>query len=346
MTSLNNLNTNQALAVDINGLNSLKSQTNAKNPQVARETARQLESLFMREMIKSMRDATMKSGLIEEDGASDLANDMLDQQLSVAMSGMPGGLSASITAQIARSMGIDEKEALKGLGTGSIGGVERGFFQIPSTVNFAGGRASNTNDRFAAWAAKAGMPNLAANAVALDAYAPSPKGRDNFVRAHAAAAQRVARESGIPASYMLGQAGHETGWGRSEIRGDGGGNSFNLFGIKAGAGWSGKVAEITTTEYIGGVARKIKAKFRAYNSYEESFRDYARLITQSPRYAQAVKSTGSAQSYAAALQKAGYATDPKYADKLSRAIESVVESAMAAKSAQKTAQATPTAKPV
>lgn len=344
MSSLN-LNTNQALAVDVNSLNSLKSSTNAKNPQVARETARQLESLFMREMIKSMRDATMKSGLLQEDGASDLANDMLDQQLSVAMSGMPGGLSASITAQIARSMGIDEKEALKGLGTAGIGGVERGFFQIPSTVNFAGGRAT-TNDRFAAWAATAGMPNLAANAVALDAYAPSPKGRDNFVRAHAAAAQRVASESGIPASYMLGQAGHETGWGRSEIRGDGGSNSFNLFGIKAGAGWKGKVAEITTTEYIGGVARKIKAKFRAYNSYEESFRDYARLITQSPRYAQAVKSTGSAQSYATALQQAGYATDPKYADKLSRAIESVVESAMAAKSVQKTAQAAQTAKPV
>jgi flagellar protein FlgJ len=132
----------------------------------------------------------------------------------------------------------------------------------------------------------------------------------------------VARESGIPAHYMIGQAGHETGWGQSEIRGAGGANSFNLFGIKATGGWTGKVAEITTTEYINGEARKVKAKFRAYDSYEESFRDYARLISQNPRYANAMQATGNAKDYATALQKAGYATDPQYANKLSRAIES------------------------
>ena len=156
----------------------------------------------------------------------------------------------------------------------------------------------------------------------MDAYAPSPKGRDNFVQSHDAAAQRVARESGIPASYMPVQAGHETGWGKSEIRGDNGSNSFNLFGIKATGGWTGKVAEITTTEYIDGIPRKVKAKFRAYDSYEDSFRDYARLITENPRYAKAMQSTGSASAYATALQKAGYATDPLYANKLSRAIQS------------------------
>jgi hypothetical protein len=85
---------------------------------------------------------------------------------------------------------------------------------------------------------------------------------------------------------MLGQAGHETGWGKSEINKDGS-NSFNLFGIKAGKGWTGKVAEVTTTEYINGAPRKVTAKFRAYDSYEESFRDYARLIKESPRYEKA-----------------------------------------------------------
>jgi flagellar protein FlgJ len=82
------------------------------------------------------------------------------------------------------------------------------------------------------------------------------------------------------------------------------------------------VAEITTTEYVDGIPRKVKAKFRAYDSYEDSFRDYARLITENPRYAQAVESTGNAKAYATALQNAGYATDPLYASKLSRAIES------------------------
>jgi flagellar protein FlgJ len=79
---------------------------------------------------------------------------------------------------------------------------------------------------------------------------------------------------------------------------------------------------VTTTEYINGTPRKVTAKFRAYGSYEESFKDYARLITESPRYEKARAKTHSALAYAAELQKAGYATDPQYAAKLSRAIQS------------------------
>ncbi|WP_042413632.1 flagellar assembly peptidoglycan hydrolase FlgJ [Comamonas aquatica] len=304
------LSANNALATDINSLNSLKSQANANNPQAAREAAKQLESLFMHEMIKSMRQATMKSGLLDND-SSKLADSMMDQQLSVSMAGMPGGLADAITAQIARSMGIDPSEA--GVNpAAALGGTERNF-SIPSTVSFAG-----RTPRYPGLSGNSGVGSTAF----LDAYAPSPKGRDNFVQAHSSAAERVARDSGIPASYMLGQAGHETGWGKSEIRGDNGSNSFNLFGIKATGNWKGKVAEITTTEYVDGIPRKVKAKFRAYDSYEDSFRDYARLITENPRYAQAVESTGNAKAYATALQNAGYATDPLYASKLSRAIES------------------------
>ena len=305
------INTGNALATDINSLNGLKNQANANNPQAAREAAKQLESLFMHEMIKSMRQATMKSGLLDND-SSKLADSMMDQQLSVSMSGMPGGLADAITTQIARSMGIDPADAGVNPAT-SLGGSERNF-NIPSTVSFAG--------RSARYPGLSGTSPLGGNTAFLDAYAPSPKGRDNFVQSHEAAAQRVARESGIPASYMLGQAGHETGWGKSEIRGDNGSNSFNLFGIKATGGWTGKVAEITTTEYVDGVPQKVKAKFRAYDSYEDSFRDYARLITENPRYSKAMQSTGNARSYATALQNAGYATDPLYASKLSRAIES------------------------
>jgi flagellar protein FlgJ len=134
----------------------------------------------------------------------------------------------------------------------------------------------------------------------------------------------VARSSGIPASFMLGQAGHETGWGRAEIMKSDGTRSHNLFGIKAGASWTGKVAEITTTEYVNGVAKKTVAKFRAYDSYDASFRDYARLITETPRYAQAKKQTSSPLAFASGLQRAGYATDPEYANKLSRAINTTL----------------------
>ena len=279
-----------ALAADARSLNALKYEAGQNSPQAAKEAAKQFESLFMRELIKSMREATMKSGLM--DGAQgDLGTDLLDQQLSVSMSGVPGGLSEAIARQLSRQMG----------------GADTSI-SVPSTLSLPGVTSRN------------------ATTTAPVATGPVPKGRDGFVQSLSATAERVAQDSGIPASFMLGQAGHETGWGKSEIKNADGSSSFNLFGIKAGKGWTGKVAEITTTEYINGKAQKVTAKFRAYDSYEASFRDYARLITDSPRYekAQATARTGSAVAFAAELQKAGYATDPDYARKLSGAINSAL----------------------
>jgi flagellar protein FlgJ len=300
-----------ALAADARSLNALKFAAGENSPQAAKETAKQLESLFMREMIKSMREATMKSGLLDS-AQGNLSTDMLDQQLSVAMSGQPGGLSDAITRQLARTMGSEAAEDAE--------------ISVPSTLSMSRiawrSTAGSANGTPGAWS---GSRSSAAQSV--NAYAPAPKGRDNFVAHHGDAAARVAQESGIPAAFMLGQAGHETGWGKSEIKNANGSNAHNLFGIKAGKGWTGKVAEVTTTEYIDGVARKVTAKFRAYDSYEESFRDYARLITSNPRYEKAMGKTDSALAYATELQKAGYATDPEYASKLSRAIQSAVQSA-------------------
>ena len=284
----------QALAVDTRSLNNLKLEAGQNSPDAAKEAAKQFESLFMRELIKSMREATMNSGLL--DGAQgDLGSDMLDQQLSVQMSGQPGGLSEAIARQLSRQMGVAEPT-----------------FSVPSTLSLP------------QVTGRAGVATKAA--VSPINTTPAPKGRDDFVQHLSSTAEAVSKESGIPASFMLGQAGHETGWGRSEIRNKDGSTSFNLFGIKAGKGWTGKVAEVTTTEYINGVPRKVVAKFRAYDSYEDSFRDYARLITDNPRYekAQATARTGSAVAYAAELQKAGYATDPEYARKLSGAIQSAL----------------------
>ena len=97
--------TTNALAVDIRSLNALKVDAGAANSaQATREVAKQFESLFMRELIKSMRDATMKSGLMEGEQAN-LGQDMLDQQLSISMSGLQGGLSEAIARQLSRQMG-------------------------------------------------------------------------------------------------------------------------------------------------------------------------------------------------------------------------------------------------
>lgn len=167
-------------------------------------------------------------------------------------------------------------------------------------------------------------PAAAANAPARTSRVGGSGEAKDFVSEHQQAAKAAEAETGIPAAYILGQAAHESGWGKREIRHRDGSNSHNLFGIKAGPSWKGDVAEVTTTEYVNGQPRKVTARFRAYESHEAAFRDYARLLKDSPRYAKVVAQGDSVQGFAQGLQKAGYATDPAYADKLSRVINTTL----------------------
>jgi flagellar protein FlgJ len=146
-------------------------------------------------------------------------------------------------------------------------------------------------------------------------------GQRAFLAQHAQAAQQAQATSGIPAPFMVAQAALETGWGQREIRFEDGRTSHNLFGIRAGGNWKGPVAEVWTTEFVNGSAQKVRGQFRAYGSYEESFNDYARLISQNPRYAPAMRQLDNPQAFASALQQAGYATAPNYASVLSSMIE-------------------------
>jgi flagellar protein FlgJ len=147
--------------------------------------------------------------------------------------------------------------------------------------------------------------------------------QQDFVKKLMPHAEQASQATGVPAHLMVGQAALESGWGRREIKMADGTNSHNLFGIKAGASWNGKVAEVMTTEYHNGVAHKQVEKFRAYDSYADGFKDYANTLSNNPRYSEVLKRGDSAQGFATALQQAGYATDPHYAEKLNKVIKSV-----------------------
>lgn len=136
-----------------------------------------------------------------------------------------------------------------------------------------------------------------------------------FMNKLAAPAQAASRSTGVPADLILAQAALETGWGRHEIAAADGGNSHNLFGIKAGSRWQGPTTEVATHEYLDGQRTRVTDSFRVYDSFEEAFTDYARLIGDNPRYA-GVAAAASPEQAARALQEGGYATDPAYADKL------------------------------
>ncbi len=303
----------QDLVADARSLGALRAGAGKATPETIRETAKQFESLFMRELIKSMREATMKSGMLDNPG-SDMGTDLYDQQLSVSMSGQPGGLSDLISQQLARQMGV---EMPGNQAASNSNDMPLKLVKSPDTLSLKPlpDRTSATDKL---------TPSDAALTPVKTKKAPAAHQAD-FVARHSDAASKIEKATGIPASFMLGQAGHETGWGRHQIRHKDGSNSFNLFGIKAGASWKGKTAEITTTEFVNGVAQKKVAKFRAYDSFEDSFKDYARLISDSPRYAKARAQTGSVTAFATGLQKAGYATDPEYAAKLSRAINTTLQ---------------------
>jgi flagellar protein FlgJ len=148
--------------------------------------------------------------------------------------------------------------------------------------------------------------------------APHVRAFQEKLGAHAAEAEAV---TGVPAKFMLGQAALETGWGKRMIRNADGTNANNLFGIKAGPNWKGKVATAVTTEYVNGHAHQKVERFRSYETPADSFKDYARMLTNNPRYEKVLNHAGDASAFAHGLQRAGYATDPQYGAKLSKIIK-------------------------
>jgi peptidoglycan hydrolase FlgJ len=266
--------------------NALKARA-ASDPKAAiRLAAKQFEALFMQQLMKSMREATMSSGMLDNAGTQ-MGTEMLDTQFANQMTGLKGGLSDVIMRQLERQMNGAAAPTLALPAAGAAGAPAR---NEPSAA--MGEKLSST--------------------------------QSEFVRVHTQAAKAAEAQTGIPATFMVAQAAHESGWGQHQIRNADGSSAFNLFGIKAGGSWKGATTSITTTEVEGGQARKVVAKFRAYASAEESFKDYAQLMKDNPRYAGVLAAGNSADGFAQGLQRAGYATDPAYADKLTRVINTTL----------------------
>ena len=276
-SGLNSISGSSGQITDTRSIEALRGAA-ARDPKSAiRETAKQFESLFMQEVMKSMRASTLSTGMLEN-SATQMGTEMLDTQFAGKLTGLPGGLSDAIARQLQRQMGVtDAVDASK-------------------TVQ--------------------PLPSLSKKNIAPHVQ--------SFIQQHDSAARAAQASTGIPASFMLAQAAHESGWGKREITAKDGTPSYNVFGIKATPGWTGKVAEVQTSEVIDGKDQKVTAKFRAYGSYDEAFKDYARMISSNERYRNVVAQSGSAEGFARGLQKAGYATDPDYATKLARVINTTV----------------------
>ncbi|PLC06438.1 flagellar assembly peptidoglycan hydrolase FlgJ [Variovorax sp. RO1] len=305
----------QRFALDVQGVDALRRTVRTSPEEGLQQVSRQFEALFMNMVLKSMREATSSSGLLDSQDQKVYLS-MFDQQLTQNLSGRGVGLAEAMLAQLRRQMPSAAPEADHGIGTRPMSleppaGLPYGPRAGIPIGSAPGARVSTAAD-LGVYQMKSG-PAPAANA--------SLQGQvDAFVDRMGASAQAASAASGVPAPLILAQAALESGWGKREIRADDGTQSFNLFGIKADKGWKGATVETTTTEYIDGEPQKVRAKFRAYASYEEAFTDHARFITRNPRYANVLATADPAEA-AHGLQRAGYATDPKYGEKLVRIMQ-------------------------
>ncbi len=266
---------------DINSLQKLK--TSDDKDLALRQVAQQFESLFLGLMLKSMRDA---NAVFEEDslfnsGESKFYRDMYDQQLSLSMAHSKQG-GVGIADALYRQMSASYGDKL----TNADGGLSIG--PALSTTN------SSSKTKYTA-------------------LADSP---EEFVKKVSPIMLQGSEKLGVDADILVAQAALETGWGKSVLSQGDGSSSYNLFNIKAGSQWQGKTVEVSTLEFAQGTFKPEHAKFRAYDSLEESVNDYVRFVQENPRYQQALKSASDSTDYIRELHKAGYATDPDYADKV------------------------------
>lgn len=141
--------------------------------------------------------------------------------------------------------------------------------------------------------------------------------REEYIKYTAPVAQKACKGTPFFPSVMIAQAIVEGNNGNSLLAS----KYHNHFGIKTSRDWKGKVISLKTKEVYSGNTVTIIDGFRAYDSLEEGFKDRNNFLLQNTRYKNAgVLSAKSPEQQAEALQTAGYATDPQYAQKLIQVI--------------------------
>ncbi|WP_417614605.1 flagellar assembly peptidoglycan hydrolase FlgJ [Oceanisphaera sp.] len=313
---------NSLLVNDLQGLDKLRQQGFAEDRGKALdEAARQFESLFTQQLFKSMRAANK---VFEADSPmnsryTEYYQDMHDQQMSAELSkrgslGLAdlvfkqlGGEQAAVAQPEARHFDLTDVRRVQG-----------------KVVRPLAADTASADDEAAEQAARPPL-QAAANSQDIVTYNASEPFRspEDFVRRLMPAAVAAGKRMGLPPEAMLAQAALETGWGKKIIGPKNSDSSHNLFGIKADNSWNNAKKWVNTLEYEQGIAVKVKAPFRAYPSFNDSFNDYVDFLHQNPRYGEALQQTDSPRQYFKALQEAGYATDPKYADKLNSIFNTV-----------------------
>lgn len=297
---------NADVYTDFSGLANLKTQARKNSPEALKEVAKQFEAIFLNNVLKGMREAKLADGIMDND-QSKFYNDMYDQQLAVHLSGKPGvGLADLIVKQLGHDQPDNKKMGLEDYLNRSSGSNKTVSQSPPSTDKAI----------FKAYIQDKSQLKEITEIPLKNNHALPIQSAEDFVQILYPYAEQAAKELGVEPKVLLAQAALETGWGRSLIKNSDGSSSFNLFNIKANKAWHGKQIQVATLEFEQGLPKKATSGFRSYASFQESFQDYVDFIKSNPRYGDALKQVGNGGRYLHELQRAGYATDPSYANKV------------------------------
>ena len=274
---------------DLSGFSALRQQAQIDSKAALPVVAKQFESIFTQMVLKSMREASPGDPLFQSQGG-DAWQGMFDQQLSVSLSSKGHGLG--IADMLIRQLGGATPAPLPGAGAPPV--------------------PASTDD----WKQRLGAAVEATRSVGKAVANWAPQSATEFVKDMAPYAMKAAQKLGVSLRAVLAQAALETQWGKHMPVHADGSRSNNLFGIKAGSSWNGDKVNVPTLEYKDGVAVRQHAQFRSYDSPAQSFADYARLIGDNPRYAEALGKGDDVLGFARGLVSGSYATDPSYASKI------------------------------
>ncbi|ENJ1707229.1 TPA: flagellar assembly peptidoglycan hydrolase FlgJ [Vibrio parahaemolyticus] len=286
---------------DISSLDSLRQKAVKEGKDGEQEAlhaaARQFESIFTSMMLKSMREANegFESNIMNSQNEK-FYRQMLDEQMASELSANGSmGLADMIVAQLTAGQGNDKSETAMRDATNSAVEYRRvdpkKAREIEKRLIESGelSRTSHTPAKF-----------------------DSP---ESFVNSMKPYAEKAAKALGVEPSLLLAQAALETGWGQKVVQ-NARGSSNNLFNIKADRSWQGDKVTTQTLEFHDNTPVKETAAFRSYSNYQDSFNDYVRFLNDNPRYETALQQRGDSESFIRGIHRAGYATDPTYADKV------------------------------
>lgn len=293
---------------DLHGLNQIRVQAQTHQDSAIGAVADQFAAVFNQMMLSQMRQANdiFSSDLLGGSNTTKMYQDLYDKELTLSLSqANKGGLAQQIEQQLRgqqqRTSNANLPMALQSYQT-----VANNGNAVPSTAP-ALPNPFNTS-------VVANLQTYAKKGVqAVTAAIKSPS---DFVKAVWNDAVAAAKEIGVDPRVLVAQAALETGWGQHMPQQADGTSSNNLFGIKADASWKSQKVMANTLEYKNNVAQQENSAFRVYTSFKDSFSDYASFIRGNPRYQEALQNAQDSHQFVKGLQKAGYATDPSYADKV------------------------------